>query len=421
MERRDVGELEAHREVGQLPRRARRRVHAARRAEERVTAGVEAPEAVLRHHALGAQARAEVREGHVAAQRESVVEPLERARGERAPQGLLSVALDAAAGHALDLHVGVHPRAVGRGRGEQLGDRSRLAALREGGRALGGRRALVAHRGEHGARARLDEDDRPSVLSEGLEGDAAQAEVDREPRGVALGQRRQPLRDAGQERRGVRVGLDPALPADDRDQGAVPIEEELAGAGIPRRQPADEPRPEAARCERHGARRGARAGFGLVAPLEREGRRVQVPQRVAGATREVGERAGGVEAAFRDGREDERLGREGFDIGEANGLGGRAPRPRRGDGSSRAGRGRGAGPASGTRERGVGGRGVAGQEPLPPPCEIAGGLEHEPGREAGGAGEGHEAPRREPAEVARSSSTVPASQAFVRAPASRAT
>ena len=43
MERRDVGELEAHREVGQLPRRARRGVDAARRAEERAPAGVEAP------------------------------------------------------------------------------------------------------------------------------------------------------------------------------------------------------------------------------------------------------------------------------------------------------------------------------------------------------------------------------------------
>ena len=40
MERRDVGELEAHREVGQLSRRARRRVDPARRTEERAPAGV---------------------------------------------------------------------------------------------------------------------------------------------------------------------------------------------------------------------------------------------------------------------------------------------------------------------------------------------------------------------------------------------
>ena len=195
MERGDVGELEAHREVGQLPRRARRRVDAARGAEERVPAGVESPPAVLRHQALLAQARAEVREGHVAAQGQRLVEPsLERAGGEHAPQGLPPVALDAAAGHALDLHVGVQPRAVGRGGREQLGDRGRLAALREGGSTFGGGRARVAHRGEHGARARLDEDDRPAAPAEGLEGDPAQAEVDREPRGVALGQRLEPLR-----------------------------------------------------------------------------------------------------------------------------------------------------------------------------------------------------------------------------------
>ena len=236
-----------------------------------------------------------------------------------------------------------------------------------------------------------------------------------------LGPRRQPLQDPGQEARVARVGLDPAPAADGRAQGAVSIEEERAGAGLSRLERAEEPRPEAARRERHGALRGERAGPGLVAPLEGEGRRVQVPERVAGAAREVGERSGGVEAFLGEGRQHERLGREGFEIGEGNDLGGHAPRPRRRDGSSRAGRDRSAWPAPGARERDVGGRRVAGQETLPPPGEVGGSREREPGREGGGGGEGHEAPRREPAEVARRLQTVPVSQALVRAPASRAT
>ena len=84
MERRHVGELEAHRQVGELARRARLGVDAARRAEERVPAGVEAPEAVLARTSARAEARAEVREGHVAAQGQRVVEALERARRAKA-------------------------------------------------------------------------------------------------------------------------------------------------------------------------------------------------------------------------------------------------------------------------------------------------------------------------------------------------
>ena len=253
------------------------------------------------------------------------------------------------------------------------------------------------------------------------EGGAAQADVDREPRGPALRQRRQPLQHPGQEGCRARFGLHPALGADDRDQDAVAIEEQRAGAGIPRLEGAGEPRPEAARREGHGAPGGERPGLGLVAPLEGEGRRVQVAERVSGLPGEVGERRGGVEASFLEGREDERLGREGLEIGEGDGFGARAPLPRRRDGSSRAGRDRGARPAPGARERGGGGRGVAGQEALSPQGEVGGSPQRDRGREGGGGREGHEAPRREPAEVGQRPRAAPAPQAFVRAPASRAT
>ena len=162
--------------------------------------------------------------------------------------------------------------------------------------------------------------------------------------------------------------------ADGRDQGAVPVEEELAGAGIPRRQPADEPRPEAARCERHGARRGARAGFGLVAPLEREGRRVQVSpaggRRDARGRRACRRRRGGLPRWPR--------GR----APRARGLrhrGGKRPRRSRAPPAPRrrlVPRGlRSRRPASARARANAasGGRGVAGQEPLPPEREIGGG------------------------------------------------
>ena len=142
---------------------------------------------------------------------------------------------------------------------------------------------------------------------------------------------------------------------------------------------------------------------------------------MTGLPRELGERVGGVEAAFPDGRQEERLDREGLEIGEGNDLGGRAPRSRGRDGFSGAGGGRGQGPAPGACERDVGGRRVAGEEALSPPGEVGGSREREPGREGGGGGEGHEGPRREPAEVARRPRRSFVSQAFVRAPASRAT
>ena len=183
MERRDVDELEPHRQVGQLSRRARLGVDSARRAEESVPAGIESPPPVLRHHPLRAQPRAEVGEGHVAAQGQGVVEALQRPGGESAPEGLPGVALDTSAGHAPDLDVGVLPRAVGGGGGDELGDRRGLAALREGGRTLGGGRALVAHGASTATRSHLDEDDRAADVFEREGGGPAQPEVDREPRG----------------------------------------------------------------------------------------------------------------------------------------------------------------------------------------------------------------------------------------------
>ena len=134
------------------------------------------------------------------------------------------------------------------------------------------------------------------------------------------------------------------------------------------------------------------------------------------------ERGGRVEAALREGRQDERLEREGFEIGEGNGLGGRrAPLARPQTRSSRAGRGPSAGPAPGARER----------ERRRTPCRRPGGA-LSPGR-------GRRTPRARARPRGRwrrrgprgptpragggraAPSTVPVSQAFVRAPASRAT
>ena len=287
-----------------------------------------------------------------------------------APQGLPAEALDASAGHALDLRVGVYPRVVGRCGRDQLGDRGRLAALREGSRTLGGGRARVAHRCEHGARARLDEDDRSAAPAQGLLGGPAQAEVDREPCGIALGQGAQPLEHPAREGNGARFRLDPALPAGDREQRATSIEEEPARAPLSRLERALEPRPEATRRERHGILRGEHASPGLVAPIEGESRRVEAAERVAGPPREVGERVGGVETSFPDGRQDEGLDPEGFEIGEGNDSGCRATRPRGRDGTSGAGCGRGRGPPPGAGERGVCRRRVSGQETLPPEGEV---------------------------------------------------
>ena len=55
MEWRDVGELEADREIGQLARGSGPAVDPARAAEERLGAPVEAPEAVLPDEALRAE------------------------------------------------------------------------------------------------------------------------------------------------------------------------------------------------------------------------------------------------------------------------------------------------------------------------------------------------------------------------------
>ena len=218
------------------------------------------------------------------------------------------------------------------------------------------------------------------------------------------------------------LGLDPALAADDRGQGARSDRRGACG----RRPPA--PRARGRASTRGRATRAARGSARRARePRPRRPARRRGPPRTGSPSgwpalpREVGERSGGVEAAFLDGRQDERLGREGFEIGEGNGLGGRAPRPRRRDGSVRR----------GPRPRPRASAGRARTRRRPTPCRRPGGApspgrgRRKPRARARPRGRRRRRGPRGPTPRAgggrATPSTVPASQAFVRAPASRAT
>ena len=364
--------LEAHREVGQLPRvsgGAWTRPAAPRRASGPAS---KPQAAVLGDEALRPEPHPEVGEGDVAAHGEGVVEALERAGGQRAPQRLAAVALDAGARHPPDRGVRVDPGAVGRRRGEQLRDRGRLAPLREGRVALRDDRARVAHRGEHGAGARLDEDDRAPRPPSASRAARLRARSSERRTAVAGGEGREPSRDAGQERcesppprfrrrraatvaaarRADRAGASPRPPRAPRARGgaASPRPRDSSGTVLSRGERARGGLVAAFEGDRRGVE-GARGRSPRVAP----GRRARPPRR---AVPPPGRRGGAPRVPGRGAR---RAGRPRLPAGRRRPS--PPPRPRvpraRVPGHRRA-----RAKAAARRD------GVAGQQPLAPAGEV---------------------------------------------------
>ena len=365
---------------------------------------------------------AQVRERDVAALRERVVEPGERTAGEGAPELLAAVALDAGAGHAGDRGVRVEAIAVGRGSGEQLGDRRGLEALRERRGALRRARALVAHGGEQRTAAGVDEHDRAPPLAERRERAAAELEIDREAQGARRKLGRHALEHARHQRRYAFGGTERPGRQDARDQLAAAVEQQRPGAGVAGRERPLQPRAESAGGERNPARGDRHTRRRFVAGLEGERRRVERAERVPRAPEQVGERAGAVEAPCAKRRHHERLGGNESELVGRKRRHGAARRRRR----QRLARARPvalAGPALRPGAQSTRRSGVARQQALPRALDVGPGLEpqlrdgqaqrEERQRQDGGG------PLEAPPLPARPRS-APDRQAFARAPASRA-
>src|SRR6185295_19593305 len=102
-QRRDLGEVEADAEAGQLPLRSLRLEDVAG-ARHLLPRAIEPPAVQLVHHRRPADLDGQVRERDVAADREGFLQPARERTGRiAAPEDAAAVALRAVAGHAAHL------------------------------------------------------------------------------------------------------------------------------------------------------------------------------------------------------------------------------------------------------------------------------------------------------------------------------